>query len=87
MTQEELIRHDASGEPDEVIDFFVALANTGVFPRAYDMKSTELYKAAEVLHKHLCTLDRGYYDEARKVNLIEFANAYADVHTGLRKLE
>ena len=68
MTQEELIRHDASGEPDEVIDFFVALANTGVFPRAYDMKSTELYKAAEVLHKHLCKTHIRYMNNKIRFN-------------------
>lgn len=87
MTEEEHIRLDARGESDEVIDFLVALSKTGVFPRAYDPKSAELYEAAEIIYKHLCKLDKDYYGKSREVKLIEFANAYAVIHNGLRKLE
>lgn len=87
MTQEEMIRLNARGEDEQVIEFFVKLNEIGVFPRAYDAKSAELYDAAKTIHKHLCTLDTGYYTPTRNVKLLEFANAYAEVHSGLRKLE
>lgn len=86
MNEEELIRKNAEDERDEVIDFLVRLNNIGIFPRAYDSESSNLYEAAKVIHKHLCALDSGYYTPTREVKLREFANAYAEVHNGLRKL-
>ena len=87
MTQEEKIRLDTKNEEPIITEFMVNLNGIGVFPRAYDAKSRELYEAARIVHKHLCTLDTGYYTPAREVKLLEFANAYAEVHNGLRKLE
>lgn len=78
---------DSSGLPEPIPEFYTKLLEAGIFPRAYDAKSQELYEAAKIVHKHLCTLDQGYYSEASTVKLIEFANAYAGVHSGLRLLE
>jgi len=69
-------------------EFAQVLDKAGLFPRAYDIPNLEkLYYAAEQVHKHLCTLDTGYYKEARGVKLISLANAYAECHNGLRQLE
>jgi hypothetical protein len=66
--------------------FFHNLLDVGLMPRSYDPKSIELFEAARVLHKHLCTLDKSYYADAEAVKLIEFANAYAKTQNGLREL-
>lgn len=89
MNENERIQREAESNESSapIRDFFVNLNEIGVFPRAYDHKSAELYQAAAIIHKHLCSLDNGYYSPTREVKLVEFANAYADVHSGLRKLE
>ena len=72
--------------PETIIEFFKHLLDLGIFRRAYDPNTKKLYEAAKVIHKHLCTLDTGYYSPTREVKLIEFASAYAKVHSGLREL-
>jgi hypothetical protein len=69
----ELPEHEA-----EVIkNFFNYLETLGFFTRSYDPRSLELYEAARILHKHLCTLDKAYYTGAADVKITEFANAFA----------
>jgi len=79
--------YDSEGLPEPIPEFYQKLLDVGVFPRAYDPSSQKLYEAAKIVHKHLCTLDRDYYTDVSGVKLIEFANAYAGVHSGLRLLE
>lgn len=69
-------------------EFAQALDNAGLFPRSYDLKNLEnLFQASQVVHKHLCTLDSGYYKDAREVKLVALANAYASISWGMRELE
>jgi len=79
----ELSTHDS----EVMRAFFENLVNMGVFPRTYDPRSIELFNAARIIHKHLCTLDNGYYREAKDAKLVEFANCYAKTQNGIRELE
>ena len=79
----DLETHDAK----ELMDFYKNLVDIGIFPRSYSSSSVELLRAARVLHKHLCTLDKSYYTATQEVKLREFANAYAKTQNGLRQLE
>ena len=75
-------------ETKKILEFGQLLETKGVFSRKYDLPELEkLYYAAKQVHKHLCTLDKSYYTEARDVKLISLANAYAEGHSGLRQLE
>ena len=71
----------------ELSNFFSNLETLGVFPRAYDTSCLDLYLLTALLHKHLCKLDNGYYQQARGVKLYELANIYAETQKGLRQLE
>ena len=66
------------GERERVKDFFSTMESLGFFTRSYDTRSLELYEAAKVLHRHLCTLDTDYYNKAKGVRITELANAYAE---------
>ena len=71
---------------DALRGFFEELEAGGFFTRSYDPKSVDLFVAARILHKHLCTLDKAYYSKAAGAKITEFANAYAK-QVGLRELE
>lgn len=64
--------------------FAAVLSEAGVEPRSYDTPAlTQLYRAAWMVHFHLCKLDSGNQDCARPMRLDEFANAVATADPGL----
>lgn len=75
---------DRSAELERFAD---ELEKRGVFARRYDKNRLyELYDAARALHSHLCKLDTSPFRQARSVTISDFADAYAALTSGLRRL-
>ena len=67
--------------------FSCNLERAGMFSRRYDkQKLQDLYNAGSMLHTHLCRLDDEKFNTAKRMSVVEFANAYAKTCEHLRKL-